>query len=729
MINHIKLHGVATYSEPVDISFKEINFLYGGNGTGKTTISKVISGDIMSPTCDIDRNDSENETILVYNKPFVDRNFREVSSIAGIFTLGDDAGEAQAFIEGKEKEYTNISNREKEKEHTLSNLEKEKNEITQKFQEDCWQVQVKYGASFPQALAGTRGAKVAFANKCCEVYNTFDGNTVKTEEELHELYYAAFSKDATMYSQYPLLDMDTAAALDGHCLLTKQISGKADSDIGRFIEYLGSSDWVKRGTLLANKAHGKCPYCARPLPSEIKADIEEFFDESYQKECQELQAYCTAYQDFSSATIKQLDAILTSNYGIISYDYFSSKVAAYRALVDKNEVLLSSKLSSPSMSVAIEPCIDILIEINEIIKTFNKKIQENNALVEHQRDTQKICKQEVWLFIVAELQSVISTFNRNLSGKNQAINNVSAQRKALAEKLQEIDNCVKEKRASISNVHHTVLAINKILEGYGFTGFMLAENEAVRGTYKIVRPDGTDAKASLSEGEYNFITFLYFYHLVFGSKEPDGAAKNKVIVIDDPISSLDSNVLFIVSSLVKNIISFCRLHERSVTQVIISTHNIYFHKEITFIGNRDHWPKTKTAFFILRKKNEVTSVTEYSDNQIQSSYEMLWNDIRQPTNSSAKSIFNTMRRILENYFNIIGGIDYEKCINEFSGQDKLICKSLISCINEQSHTISDDYFMCIEDGDIEHYLLIFRQIFEKMNHISHYNMMMRIKSE
>jgi wobble nucleotide-excising tRNase len=166
-----------------------------------------------------------------------------------------------------------------------------------------------------------------------------------------------------------------------------------------------------------------------------------------------------------------------------------------------------------------------------------------------------------------------------------------------------------------------------------------------------------------------------------------------------------------------------------VTQVIISTHNIYFHKEITFIGNRDHWPETKTAFFILRKKDEVTSVTEYSDNQIQSSYEMLWNDIRQPTNSSAKSIFNTMRRILENYFNIIGGIDYEKCINEFSGQDKLICKSLISCINEQSHTISDDYFMCIEDGDIEHYLLIFRQIFEKMNHISHYNMMMRIKSE
>ena len=107
---------------------------------------------------------------------------------------------------------------------------------------------------------------------------------------------------------------------------------------------------------------------------------------------------------------------------------------------------------------------------------------------------------------------------------------------------------------------------------------------------------------------------------------------------------------------------------------------------------------------------------------------MLWSDIRNPANGSAKTVFNTMRRILENYFNIIGGIDYEACVNQFEGEDKVICKSLISCINEQSHTISDDYFMCVEDSEIEQYLRIFAEIFEKMGHISHYNMMMRIEN-
>ncbi len=35
--------------------------------------------------------------------------------------------------------------------------------------------------------------------------------------------------------------------------------------------------------------------------------------------------------------------------------------------------------------------------------------------------------------------------------------------------------------------------------------------------YKIIRPGGMDAKETLSEGEYNFISFLYFYHLVYGA--------------------------------------------------------------------------------------------------------------------------------------------------------------------------------------------------------------------
>ena len=33
----------------LSVNFKNVNFIYGGNGTGKTTLSRLISGEITSP--------------------------------------------------------------------------------------------------------------------------------------------------------------------------------------------------------------------------------------------------------------------------------------------------------------------------------------------------------------------------------------------------------------------------------------------------------------------------------------------------------------------------------------------------------------------------------------------------------------------------------------------------------------------------------------------------------
>jgi wobble nucleotide-excising tRNase len=88
------------------------------------------------------------------------------------------------------------------------------------------------------------------------------------------------------------------------------------------------------------------------------------------------------------------------------------------------------------------------------------------------------------------------------------------------------------------------------------------------------------------------------------------------------------------------------------------------------------------------------------------------------------TIFNTLRRILEYYFNVIGGLDYEKCINEFEGEELIICKSLIACINEGSHFITDDFVLQYESDAMDNYIKVFKLIFEKMGHESHYKMMM-----
>ena len=727
MISRVKLENIATYTNPVEVSLKDINFFYGGNGTGKTTLSKVISGELSSPECVVDNSNVANERLLVYNKSFVDRNFREVGDISGIFTLGSNAGDLLEYIKGKEQEFEHLHEEIEKKKDQIKQLEASCTQEDMEFQDRIWQTQIKYGAIFPKAMVGARGAKQAFKKKCLEVFAEMDAGTAKTQSELENVYHAAYSKESTTFELYDLVDIQAAKAVDSHELLPKKITGKADSDIGRFIEYLESSDWVKKGMVLAQRVEGRCPYCAQVLPQNIKTDIEDFFDEEYQRECNVLQNYIVAYKRFHKEIIDQLKTVVSQPYIILQYDQLKDMLQLYISCVEKNEALLVQKNNAPSQVVTIDSTINFLEEINKLLAQFNEKITQHNTWVRHQNEAQLECSKDVWRLIVAELSNDILSHLKTIDGKQTAIQKFKEQKGGLDETATQIETEIKEKKASISSVEHTVISINKILEGYGFSGFKLAENELARGTYKIVRRDGSDAKASLSEGEYNFITFLYFYHLIFGSTNAEDIQRTKVIIIDDPISSLDSNVLFIVSSLVKNIIQFCRNGEQAVKQVIISTHNIYFHKEITFVGARDHWPTTRTGFFIIRKKNEVSSITSYSENQIQSSYEMLWSDIRNPGHGSAKSIFNTMRRILENYFNIIGGIDYEKCVNQFEGEDKVICKSLISCINEQSHTISDDYFMCVEDSEIEQYLRIFAEIFDKMGHKSHYNMMMRLE--
>jgi wobble nucleotide-excising tRNase len=47
---------------------------------------------------------------------------------------------------------------------------------------------------------------------------------------------------------------------------------------------------------------------------------------------------------------------------------------------------------------------------------------------------------------------------------------------------------------------------------------------------------------------------MYFYQLVKGSMRNDGTNIGKIVVIDDPVSSMDSTALFIVSSLIREMV-------------------------------------------------------------------------------------------------------------------------------------------------------------------------------
>ncbi|WP_430609784.1 AAA family ATPase [Enterococcus sp. DIV0876] len=93
-------------------------------------------------------------------------------------------------------------------------------------------------------------------------------------------------------------------------------------------------------------------------------------------------------------------------------------------------------------------------------------------------------------------------------------------------------------------------------------------------------------------------------------------------------------------------------------------------------------------------------------------------------NNSSATCFNSMRRVLEHYFQLLGGKNYEKCIDEFEGEDKIVCNALISVINDGSHYVNDDFVIQFDSDSIQRYKEVFKQVFEKLGQLDHYEMMM-----
>jgi wobble nucleotide-excising tRNase len=247
--------------------------------------------------------------------------------------------------------------------------------------------------------------------------------------------------------------------------------------------------------------------------------------------------------------------------------------------------------------------------------------------------------------------------------------------------------------------------------------------------YQIKRKDGTLAEHTLSEGEITFLTFLYFLQLTKGGLSQETVSSERVVVIDDPISSLDSSVLFVVSSLLKNLMDDIRAKKGNIKQLILFTHNVYFHKEVSFFNGRIK-ERTDTHFWILRKTNNISTVEAYkTTNPIKNSYELLWRELQNSTNnSSCITIQNIMRRIIEEYFKTLGGYSDESILDKFENQEeKEVCRSLICWINDGSHCITDSLFIEQPNEVIERYNNVFKSIFITLGHEAHYNMMMHME--
>lgn len=721
MISRINIKNTATYLEEVEVLPTKINYFYGSNGSGKTSLTNVLKDIVAHNECRLEWKNHESE-VLVYNRDFVKDNFLQSDKIKGIFTLGKDSKEAKEFIEKTTKEIAELRIQIIGQTNTLGAKEVERDGLKSTFREACWQKKDKYTEHFRDAYSGFLGSKDNFAKKCLdELKNT---SSLLTIDEIKKKCDKIFKGSAITYDSINTIDISELSKFDSHPLLNTKIIGKEDVEIGKLISFLENSDWIKEGLGFLEKSKPKCPFCQQQVNDDLKDKIEEFFDVTYEEKCEEIKKFARAYHDYYNAQLTILNEINARRIDILDYSELSLKIQLLEQKFKSNIILLSNKVKSPSTTIKLDDLGDLLKDAASIVNAFKNEINKHNQTVSNLDKEKKQLISEIWRFIVEELATEINNFNSKLNGISKAEGNLNTAKIAKENEVNQKLKELRDKEEEITSVTHTVNEINRILNLFGFNSFKLSEAPE-KGCYKIVRENGEDAKETLSEGEYTFITFLYFYQLLKGSNESSGVSKDRIVVIDDPISSLDSNVLFVVSHLVKEVIKDCKSGNNGIQQVFVLTHNVYFYKEVTYKGSRESKSKDET-FWIVKKLNGRSSVINHPNNPIQTTYEMLWRELDDLNSINKITVFNTLRRILEYYFKIIGGLDYEKCINEFEGEDKLVCKALVSWINDGSHFVNDDIVVDAESEIIEKYLVIFKDIFQKLGHISHYNMMMKI---
>lgn len=590
------------------------------------------------------------------------------------------------------------------------------------------------------------------------------------------MYDSVYSSTAKRYGRFSVVsDVSALDRISGCDILSLAIVNTSNTPFADFLKEVGSTEWVRQGHAdYHEKAGGKCPYCSRDLPQNFEEMLAASFDTQYQTNLQKLDAFLAAYRDMANALFVPLSRLPDEVYPVIDTKPYHDKLTAVKAVIAENIEKIKSKVVEPSKIIALDEVEPLLQELSDIISGFNRLIDANNDIVSAGPKKKAECKKAVFEQIAYTLKDVLEAYARSESALDAEI---QAQQDIINTQKGVLDQLKEDLRILNSQTVETETAmksINTMLRDSGFQGFELRprHEEIIRPdgsvecvvptpaiNYEVVRTDTGKIAENLSEGEKNFIAFLYFQQLVFGRESADGDTREKIVVIDDPVSSMDSSALFIVSAQIRKMIEVCRNNADNrnpvvsgnfIKQIFILTHNAYFHREVTYAyANRYDF----VSFYLIRKTDNKSSIRlcdcpnpdcpseRMNVNPVKNSYAALWDEYKDA--SSGIPLMSIIRRILEYYFlQLCGyeGSDLRKRIleenkdafthDDFGNEDFSkfeLASAMLSYIAANSSGINDGMHYVDDCIDVQQCRDTFQMIFHHMGQDQHYEMMMGMK--
>lgn len=593
-------------------AFKEVNIVYGYNGCGKTTLTRLFDR-IETGAAGIDIGyDVENSDggrfdenaafpfpIRVFNSDYISNNVRLLENKANAISivLGAKNKDLSSEIE-KDELYLNGDPKDADKPGAiyewsgqtkkLARIRKESDDLFTGIAKTIGAV--VGGAALrtyrsPQAKADF--AKVAGG----EVISTdeLNGNITILKQEMLDPIASIDLRNGVENERF-FEEVEQAVA-NGRGLCAKTATSKVIERLKLNGDIAG---WVEQGLEIHAK-HGstKCEYCASEITPARIALLAEHFSDADKALKSEIDAAISrlraAYGDIRGVAMSDPARI----YGELRPEYQVSldDVQSRRAKLLGEMAVLGKKLQDKKLHTTEELECDDPVDWG----AFQASMSATNALIARHNEKSAAFKALQNAAVDKIKMHYLASIYQEVSSKKLEIEKLEKSLAKLADGISSAKAKIEVARAAISSAHRGCEEINTGLRTFLGRDEFRFESElkvAEGGSggevvgYRIVR--GDKPATHLSEGEKTAIAFVYFVvHLSDGVfKKSDG-----IVVIDDPISSLDSNSLYQAFSFLKNAVKGCK-------QAFILTHNFDFLKLL--LNWRSQGRRPSTGLYMIR---------------------------------------------------------------------------------------------------------------------------------
>jgi wobble nucleotide-excising tRNase len=714
-----------------------VTFVFGANGSGKTTISRALADPVTYPGGRLDWGRAGVPLgVKVYNRDYVNATVAGAGELPGVFLLGagsQDVHREIAELTGTDGTLRRLQTDLAALRITLGDEEQGAGKLGEikatrtTLAESGWRKRRSIPGALQPMFTGYKHSKDVFLEKVLDVARAHP--TTNTD-------LASLARDAASVFDTTAVEVAELAALteprpeevEGLELLGKPIVGSTGAALATLIEELGNSDWVSQGRAYLNHSDGRCPFCQQDTPHNLANQLRDYFDSRFADQVERLATLVEWHDQQQELLRAALGRVEERSVVQVDATAFAAARAALESTLATNSAELRKKQANPSTTVKLEPIDEDIAAVNTLIASANSLIREHNTRVRNRATERRTLLDKCWQHFVRDtIAADVAVYEVQMPPLVKAKEAIEDKIPTAVGRLRDAEARLRELQRHVRSSKPIIEAINATLASVGFDSFKLAPSAGQRDGYSLLRADGVHVAESLSEGERTFITFLYFFHQLQGEPTDPSEPRELIAIIDDPISSLDSEILFVVSTLTKRLIADIRAATGRVRQLVLLTHNVHFHREVTYPRHGESGGGRQ--YLVLRKRcGQPTELVAYADNPVKTAYRSLWNEVRTATDNPASSLVgiqNVLRRILENYFRIMGEIDEDAIITTFSGSDQAICRSLFSWINDGSHTIIDEIDYSPSETETAVWLRVFREIFVNSEHGGHYAMMMR----